>query len=58
MAVADRNRLRVSAEAPQNLVADNAYDSDRPDGELGSAVLNSSLRIARIDGTRPNKDVG
>lgn len=48
----------VVPEAPQNLVADNAYDSARLDGGLGSTVLNSSLRIARIERTRPNIDAG
>jgi hypothetical protein len=39
------------SDAPQNLIGDNAYDSDRLDAELGSTELNSLLHIVGIVGT-------
>jgi hypothetical protein len=42
---------KVIPDAPQNLIGDNAYDSDRLDAELGSTELNSLLHIVGIVGT-------
>jgi len=48
----------VVPDAPQNLVGDNAYDSDRLDAELKSTGLKSLLRIAATEGIRLRMDVG
>jgi hypothetical protein len=44
----------VVPDAPQNLVADHAYDSDC----LVATALNSSPHIVGIERTRPRTDVG
>jgi hypothetical protein len=48
----------VVPDAPQNLVGDNAYDSDRLDAELKFSGLKSLLRIAATEGIRLRMDVG
>ena len=48
----------VVPDAPQKLVADNAYDSDCLDAELRCSALNSWPHIAGIERTRPRIDVG
>jgi hypothetical protein len=43
----------VIPEAPQNLVGDNAYDSDKLDSELSGYAYNSFLHIAATEKTEP-----
>lgn len=48
----------VIPDAPQNLIGDNAYDSDRLDAELRSTELNSLLHIVGTERIRLRMDVG
>jgi hypothetical protein len=48
----------VVPDAPQNLIGDNAYDSDRLDKQLGCTALRSLLYIGRTEGPQLRPDVG
>jgi hypothetical protein len=48
----------VVSEAPENLICDNAYDSDRLDADLRFTVLKSSLHIVGTERFRLRMDAG
>jgi hypothetical protein len=48
----------VVPDAPQNLIGDNAYDSDRLDAELSFYGIELMLHIAGTEGIRLRTDVG
>jgi hypothetical protein len=48
----------VVPDAPQNVVAYNAYDSDRLDAELRFYGIELSPHIVEIERTRPRINVG
>jgi hypothetical protein len=53
-----RSLRMVVPEAPQNLIGDNAYDSDRLDAELRFYGMKSLLHIVETEGIQLKMDVG
>jgi hypothetical protein len=48
----------VIPDAPQNLIGENASDSDRPDAELTFYGIDSLIHISGTEGIRRRMEVG